>query len=85
MSFINAFIVALLNYLMKIMFTLHVKERIKKRKITEEEVITTINYPEHLNKRLGIYYARKNIGRGVIEVVYEKQNYIRVITVYWIP
>lgn len=69
---------------MKIIFTEHVKDRINKRKITEEEIINTIKYPEKTYKREGKYYAKKDIGRGKIEVVYERDKYIKIITVYWI-
>jgi hypothetical protein len=69
---------------MKIILTQHIKDRIKKRKITENEVTQTIISPEKLTKKEGKYYAQKNIGRGNIEVVYEKETYINVITVYWI-
>ena len=69
---------------MDIIFTKHVKSRLKKRGISEDEVINTMKYPEKLDKKEGKYYAQKNIGRGKIEVIYEKESYINVITVYWI-
>lgn len=69
---------------MKIIFTEHAKNRIKKRKITEDEVINTIKYPKKIEKKKQKYYAEKDIGRGRVEVVYEKDKYINVITVYWI-
>jgi len=69
---------------MEIIFTIHVKQRMKKRGITEEEVITTINFPEKTSKKEGIYYAKKDIGRANIEVVYEKDKYINVVTVYYL-
>jgi len=69
---------------MNIIFTEHAKDRIKKRKITEDEVINAIKYPEKTEKREGKYYAQKNIGRGKIEVAYEKEKYIKIISVYWI-
>lgn len=69
---------------MKIVFTEHAKERMKKRKISEEEVIDAINYPNKLSKKEGNYYAEKNIIRANIEVVYEKENYIKVITIYYL-
>ena len=56
----------------------------KKRNITYDEIITAINYPDKTAKKEGEYYATKNIGRGIIEVVYEKDKYIKVITIYWI-
>ncbi len=69
---------------MEIKFTNHARERLKKRGISEEDVIETVNNAENTNKRGGKYYAQKNIGRGKIEVVYEKDKYIKIVTIYWI-
>jgi hypothetical protein len=68
----------------KVEYTDHAEFRIRRRKITKDEVEITIKSPEKLTKEGGRYYASKNIGRGVIEVVYEKETYIKVITVYWL-
>ena len=70
--------------IMDIIFTLHVKNRIKKRKIRDEEIFDAINNPDKISQEYGKYYVQKDIGRGKIEVVYEKDKYINVITVYWI-
>ncbi|MBI5148546.1 DUF4258 domain-containing protein [Candidatus Pacearchaeota archaeon] len=69
---------------MDIVFTEHAKEMVEKRKITKDDVISTIKYPEKIKKKEGKYYAQKNIGRGRIEVVYEKDKYIKIITLYWL-
>ena len=69
---------------MKIVFTLHAKDRMKKRKISEEEIILTIKNPDKTYKREDKYYSSKNIGRAIIEVVYEKDKYIKIITFYYI-
>ena len=69
---------------MDIIFTEHAEYRIKKRKITKDEIINVIKYPEKTKKIGGEYYVQKNIGRGKVEVVYEKDKYIKVVTVYWI-
>ena len=75
---------------MEIRFTEHAKERLEKRKITEDEVINTIKFPERLNKEHEKYYAQKNTGRGKIEIVYEiltnpdETKYLNIITIYWI-
>ncbi len=70
---------------MKLIFTLHALDRIKKRKITKEEVEESIKFPDNTEKKHGLYYAQKKIQRGKIEIVYEKkENYIKVITLYWI-
>ena len=69
---------------MEIEFTYHIKSRLKKRKIKESEIIETINNPDKEYKLEGKFYVQKNLGRGKIEVVYKKDKYIKVITVYWI-
>lgn len=69
---------------MKIVFTEHAKDRMKKRKISEDEVIEVIKYSDNLYKKQNKYYARKNIVRANIEVVYEQENYIKVITIYYL-
>lgn len=69
---------------MKIVFTEHAKDRMKKRKITEEEITQAVKYPDSLSKKDGKYYAMKNIARANIEVVYEKENYIKIITLYYL-
>lgn len=73
---------------MDIIFTEHAKERLEKRKITQDEVLNTIKYPEKLDKKHNKYYAQKDLGRGKIEVVYEIANqqgkYLNIITIYWL-
>ena len=69
---------------MKIIFTEHAKNRMKRRNINKEEIINTINNSAKTLKIGGKYYAQKNIGRSTIEVVYEKDKYINVITIYYI-
>ena len=67
---------------MHIEFTKHAKDQMDERNISEDEVVSTIKYAEKTEKIDDIYYARKNIGRAIIEVVYTRENYIKVITVY---
>ncbi len=69
---------------MDIVFTDHAKNRIRKRKIKKEEVIDAIDYPDKIHKLEGKYYSQKDLRRGKIEVVYQKDKYINVITVYLI-
>lgn len=69
---------------MEIIFTQHAKDRMFKRKITEEEIIDVVKYPKKVLKKQGKYYVQKNIGRANIEVVYEKDKYIKIITIYYI-
>jgi len=69
---------------MKIEFTDHIRNRLKKRKIKEKEIIDAINNPDNEYKSEGKFYAQKDLGRGKIEVVYQRDKYIKLITVYWI-
>ena len=69
---------------MKIVYTEHAKERLKKRKITEEEISEIIKRPDNTKKIGGKYYSQKNIGRANLEIVYEKDKYIKIITIYYI-
>ncbi len=54
----------------------------KKRNISEDEVINTIKYPEKTQKIDEVYYVQKNIGRFVLKVIYTRENYINVLTLY---
>lgn len=69
---------------MEIIFTEHVKEGMRKRNITEEEIISAVKYPDITFKRERKYFVAKNIGRTIIQVVYEKDKYIKIITVYYL-
>lgn len=69
---------------MDILFTEHSKERMKKRGITFDEVIQAIKNPNRIKKLEEKYCAQKNIGRANIEVVYLKDKYIKIITVYYV-
>ena len=70
---------------MGFIFTIHAELRIKKRKLTKEEIIDTVKYPDITLKKYDKYYVQKKIKRGTIEVVYEKkEKFIRIITVYWL-
>ncbi len=69
---------------MQIIFTNHAISRLKKRKITLEEAELAIKNPDNTRKEEGKYLSIKNIGRAKIEVVYEKDKYINVLTIYYV-
>ncbi len=70
---------------MKITFTVHAEFRIKKRKISTEEVIDTIKSPDRTLKKHGMYYYQKKLDRGTVEIVAEKtENILKVVTIYWL-
>ncbi len=54
----------------------------ERRNISEDEVINTIKYAEKTEKFDDAYYAYKHIGRFTLKVVYIRENYIKVLTVY---
>ncbi len=69
---------------MEIEFTLHAKEQIKERNLKIDEIINAIKNPDKVDYEYGKYYSQKDVGRGVIEIIYEKDKYIKVITIYWL-
>lgn len=70
---------------MELIFTAHAERRLKKRKLTKEEIRDAIKYPSKVIKKHELYYFQKTLQRGKVEVVCEKtERLIRVVTVYWI-
>ncbi|MEK6792419.1 MAG: DUF4258 domain-containing protein [Nanoarchaeota archaeon] len=67
---------------MHIEFTKHALDRMKKRNISEDEVINTIKFSEKTEKIDDVYYAQKHLGRFILKVVYIRENYIKVLTVH---
>lgn len=68
---------------MKIIFTKHAEEQIKERGIAKFLVEETIKYADKIRKEgRNKYYARRKINGLTLEVVYVRENYIKVITVY---
>lgn len=67
---------------MHIEFTKHALDRMKKRNISEDEVINTIKFPEKTSKIDEVYYVQKHLGRFMLKVVYIRENYIKVLTVH---
>jgi len=69
---------------MEVRFTKHIKDRMKRRQISEEEIIRAIKNSNKTSKIGKKFYAQKDIGRAKIEVVYEKDKYINIVTAYYI-
>jgi hypothetical protein len=70
---------------MDIVFTRHALSRIESRNILEQEVSDGIKNPDRTEKRHGLYYIRKKLERGTIEICLEKtEKYLNIITVYWL-
>lgn len=69
----------------QIRFTDHAQESMQERRIAQDEVVEAVKRPDRTLKKHGKYYAQKDIGRGIIEVPYERtERYIRIITAYWL-
>lgn len=67
---------------MHIEFTNHAKDRMKRRSISEDEVINTIKFPEKTEKVGEVYYVQKHIGRFILKVIYVRENYIKVLSLH---
>jgi len=67
---------------MHIEFTKHARDRMKKRNISEEEVINTIKFPEKTEKDGNIYHVQKHLDRFVLKVIYIRENYIKVLSLH---
>jgi len=67
---------------MKIGYTFHAEYMIEKRKLQKFWVEEAIKYPDKLEKYKGKYYARRRLDGVTIEVVYEREKHIKIITVY---
>ena len=50
---------------MEIIFTRHALLRMKKRQITGDEIINSIQYPEKISKKAGKFYVQKNVDRAI--------------------
>ncbi len=70
---------------MDILFTSHAEYRVKKRKLTKQEVLDAIKSPDKIIKKHGKYYYQKKLDRGTVEIVTERtEKNINIITIYWL-
>jgi len=69
---------------MNIHLTNHALKQCVFRKILPEEVELTVYYPDITKKKHGKYYYIKKLDRGIIEVVCQKEQTLKIITAYWI-
>ena len=70
---------------MKINFTFHDELRLKKSKLSKQEVTEAVRFPDKTIKKHGKYYYQKRLERGIIEVVAEiTEDNLNIITIYWL-
>ena len=70
---------------MRIIFSIHALYKIKERNLSKEQIIETINSPDHQeftrdDRRL----AEKNFGKMNLRVIFcQEDKVITIITAYW--
>lgn len=69
---------------MDIRYTLHAEHQIKERKVEKTWIEDTIKSPDEIRRVGNKYYIVKKLNGKRLKVVYVKQSYIKVITVFWI-
>ena len=70
---------------MRIDYTEHAKEQMGERKIEGVWVESTIKSPDFTERKtLTKYMARKRLNGKSLEVIYIKERYIKIVTVYWV-
>ena len=68
---------------MKIVFTGHVLYKMRKRKVEKVWVADAIRYPDMTSTDNNKYRVMKKLNGKTLEVIYSKEKYIKVITVFW--
>lgn len=64
------------------MYSLHAEEQIKERKIEKVWVEEAVKSPNQIEKDGDKYYVIKKLNGITLKIVYVKQKYIKIITVY---
>lgn len=67
---------------MKIEYSLHAWKRIGKRKLIKVWVEEAIRFPDKLERLGKKHYVTKRLNGVVLQVVYVKEKYIKIITLY---
>ena len=69
---------------MEIIYTFHAEEQIKERKILKIWIKEAIKAPDMIKHSDHKYYIIKKLNGKILKVVYVKENYIKVITSFFI-
>ena len=69
---------------MDITYTHHAKDQIKERKVEKVWVEETIKSPHKTEKEFNKFYVIRKLNGRSLKVVYTKEKYIKVITVYFV-
>ena len=68
---------------MNIIYTLHAEEQLRERKIEKTWVEDTIQSPDTIEHEGHKYYTVKKLNGKTLKVVYVKEKYIKIITIYF--
>lgn len=60
--------------MLKLRYTRHAKQRIKWRKISQEEIQLTLADPDAMEKQNGKIKVSKSIGKRNLQIIYTKEN-----------
>ena len=69
---------------MEIIYTFHAEEQLKERKILKIWIKEAIKTPDMIKHSGYKYYIIKKLNGRILKVVYVKENYIKVITSFFI-
>lgn len=70
---------------MHIFYTKHAKEKMEERSIEPVWVESTIQSPDSIERKTQAkYMVKKKLNGKSLKVVYAKERYIKILTVYWI-
>ena len=69
---------------MKIIYTNHAEEQIKERKILKVWIKETIKSPNDTKRIEHKFYVIKRLNGKTLKVIYTKENFIKVITSYFV-
>ena len=69
---------------MEIIYTNHAEEQIKERKIIKVWIEETIKFPDDTKRIEHKFYVIKKLNGKTLKVIYTKENFIKVITSYFV-
>ena len=69
---------------MYIKLSWHARKKIIERKIEKVWIEETIRFPNSIFRKGKKYYAIKKLNGFTLKVVYEKEKFLKVITLYFI-
>ena len=69
---------------MDILYSYHAVYQMIERRIEKVWIEETIKFPDEIKRNYNKYYVRKKINGKTLKVIYVKERYIKVITLFWV-